>query len=145
MNQTKTPVATKDNSDWALLVLTIGKGVAIAFFTLLLLLLFSAVAISQGSISEENMKGAVLASVFLSALCGGVYTLNKSSKKGILIGVLLGGLLFLLLFILGLCIYPQFSMRNGGGEELFACVCGGAVSKFLIRKKKKIIKNTKKS
>lgn len=145
MNQSKTSTPTQAASEWGMLSIALIKGLVISFFALQLLLIVASIGISHGSIGEEQMSGAVVASVFLAAFCGGGYTLSKTGKKGLFVGLLQGALLFLLLCLLGFTIYPQTSMANGGLGILFACLSGGAVAKFLVKKKKKIIKNTKKS
>lgn len=146
-NQAKNRVTTKgtETTDWGELTLALGKGLGIAFIALVVLLFFGAMAVSQGTVSQENMKGLVLATAFLSALIGGIYVISHSQKTGVFWGILVGGLLFLSLFLLGICLYPGTSIENSGIELLFACLCGGAVSTLLAKKKKKILKNAKKS
>lgn len=125
------------------IIFAILKGVIIGFVILIILLFFVAIGVSQNIIAPEDMQGASLVTILLSALIGGVYTLSVQKKQGILVGIIVGFLLFLLLFSLGLTFYPQESSFRF--PILLASVCGGAMSKIFVMKKKKMQKNTKKS
>lgn len=143
MNQSKIKGTNQGvvGEEWSTMLWHLGKGVAIAFFSLLILLFLSALAISNGSIVQEDMKGIVLVCTFLSCFLGALFTLSQNKKYGILLGSLVGVLLFFFLYLLGLALYTEVSLHNSGLEILFAAVCGGAIAKFLVKKKK----NTKKA
>lgn len=131
-----------EGEPWVTTVRSCGIGVLIAFISLLFFLFFAALGVWNGSIPQENRLGAILVSTFLSTLLGAVYTLSQGKKQGILLGILVGFFLFLLLFVLGLCFFSGDSTKDDGVTIFLAALCGGAVGKLFVKKKKK---NSKKS
>lgn len=144
MNQDKIRGTTKggDPRNWVELALASLQGVMISFFVVILLLVGVAFAISKGTIQQADMEGAVFASAFLASTLGALYSLWKINNEGMIWGILVSFLFFLFLFLLGFCFSPNIEQRTGDFELFFAILCGGAVAKILLRKKKK---NKKKS
>lgn len=119
---------------WQDVLLHVLRGSVLALAIALALLLLSALAISQGHLSQDKMEGVVLASCVLASLLGTLYVLSSYSKNSLLLGVSTGLLLFFLLLILGALSHQRL---NPSPEILFACLSGAVAAKFLPSKKKK--------
>lgn len=135
----KKNTSKQKNNEWEI-PLAAGKGVLVAFVLLMVLLLIAAILISQGHIPQEKMSGVVLAASVLASLLGAMVTVSILQKNGLIYGMVVGLLLFLWLLLIGFLFFSEFSLEHGAVELLFACLCGGAMAKLLVKKKKKILR-----
>lgn len=124
-------------SQWLNAMCDVLIGGALAGMTAILALLICAVLVSAGALAVSGIYGAVLAVCALGAAAGGTFAVHKVGGYPLLTGLGVGTVLFLLLLTAGLIVYEGASIAHGGAGILCACLCGGAIPGFLIRKPKK--------
>lgn len=134
MNQTTRKPITFTPMDIAFALL---QGTCLSLIILLCFLLFSAVAIDHGNLTQDHTMGIILSSVVLSTLVGGMFSASVVKKHSLIIGMAVGFLVFLTLLLLGYLIYPSAHIGNNGLEILFASLVGGGMAKIFSQKKRK--------
>ena len=109
-------------------------GVAVS----LLFLFVCAVAISRGLLSQNHTGYLAVAACVLGGAAGGIFAVRRCRGRSLIVGVLVGVVLFLLLLTVGLALYKETVLEEGGLTLAAGCLCGGALAGlFGARPKKK--------
>jgi len=122
---------------WVETMMDLLKGGVLACVTAILILLMCALLISVGAIRERWMHAVVLIACMVGAWLGGNYAVTRGFGRPILKGVGVGAILFLILITAGFLVYDTASIEQGGLGILISAICGGALSSFTGRQRKK--------
>ena len=125
----------KNEEDQGSRLLAYGKAILLggtgAFGLCVLLLLLTAIGISQGLLDAALRDQITVVVCVISSLFGGLFAVRQSPSRGLLIGLAVGAVLFLLQLTLGVLIYDTFSLENGGIGLMCGALCGGAAAGIL--------------
>ena len=125
----------KGEEDQGTILLRYGKAIliggVIGFVTCLLFLLLAAFGVSRGLIGGELRYQLTVVGCVLGGFVGGMFAVRSCPARGLFVGLAVGGALFLLQLTLGLLIYKNASLENGGVGLLCGALCGGAAAGIL--------------
>ncbi len=125
----------KNEEEQGTMLLRYGKAVllggAAAFLTCLAFLLIAAFGVSRGLVSGELQYQLTVVGCVLGGFVGGVFAVRRCPARGLFVGLAVGGVFFLLQLTLGLLIYNNISLENGGVGLLCGALCGGAAAGIL--------------
>lgn len=113
-------------------------GGVIAAVTGLVFLFVCAVLISRGVLDQGQSGALTVAACVVGSLVGGVVAVSRCKGRSMIVGLLTGVTLFLILLTLGVLLYQEVALEDGGVPLGCACLCGGALAGlFGARPKKK--------
>lgn len=125
----------KGEEDQGTILLRYGKAILIGgvvgFATCLLFLLLAALGVSRGLIGGELRYQLTVVGCVLGGFVGGMFAVRSCPARGLFVGLAVGCALFLLQLTLGLLIYKNASLENGGVGLLCGALCGGAAAGIL--------------
>lgn len=125
----------KGEEDQGAMLLRYGKAIllggALAFLTCLLFLLLASFGVSRGLIGAELRYQLTVVGCVLGGFVGGVFAVRRCSARGLFVGLAVGAVLFLLQLTLGLLIYKNISLEDGGIGLLCGALCGGGAAGIL--------------
>lgn len=122
---------------WGGVLCALAKGSAAALLMTLLLLFGCSAAVSAQWLGQHSARQCVILTCVLGALGGSVVAMRNRREWAMGLGLGTGGALFLMLMSIGILLYESAPVPELVPENLFACLCGGAVAGILGRKPKK--------
>ena len=103
----------------------------------LLILLLGAAAVSSGLIREGLGEHMTVVACAAGCLLGGMFVGARLKGGKMLVGMGTGTVCFLIILACSLLRGGEPDFGGRGLEELAACLCGGTLSSFFGKKKKK--------
>ena len=122
-------------------VILAGSGIALGVCMLVLLL--TAFFITSGQISQQLIPHLTAAACVIGSFVGGSVSISRCGQRALPVGAAVGGVLFLLLMTVGVLLFPDMNVENGGGIIFGSCLSGGALAGLLTGGKGR--KRTKKA
>ena len=103
----------------------------------LLMLLLSAVAVSNGILKEDAAVPVTAAACVAGGLAGGLLACGRCSSRRLLAGLAVGGVCCLLIMAVGLLMGDGLRLGAQALIELAGCLCGGAIAGMLCSRNTK--------
>lgn len=128
----------EEQGAWAIRAISqvlLGGGIGVAVS--LLFLLLCAFAISMGLFSQNHTGYLTVAACVLGGLVGGGFAVGRCKGRSLIVGTLAGVVLFLVLLTIGLILYKETALEEGGLALAAGCLCGGALAGLLGARPKK--------
>ena len=125
----------KGEEDQGTVLLRYGKAIllggGIAFLTCVVFLFLAAFGVSRGLIGAELRYQLTVVGCVLGGFVGGMFAVRRCCSRGVFIGIAVGGVFFLLQLTLGLLLYKDVSLENGGIGLFCGAICGGTAAGIL--------------
>ena len=112
-------------------------GAIVAMAACLVIIALGSFGVSHGWIAENNMKHFTIFACAFGCFIGGIFSSTKLKANTLLAGIFVSAIVFAVKLLLGLLIYPEISIEEGGLALLLADLIGGALAGILCGKKKK--------
>lgn len=103
----------------------------------LLFLFLCAFAISKGLFSPNRTGYITVAACVIGGLAGGLFAVKRCAGRSLIVGLLAGVVLFLVLLTVGLILYQETALEEGGLALAAGCLCGGALAGLIGARPKK--------
>lgn len=110
-----------------------GGGIALAVS--IVCLIAASAGIALGWLTEGSMQQLTAAACAVGAFAGGGVTVGVQTRRRTLCGACVGLALFAFLALIGTVLYDGIEADKNGAILLAACLCGGALSGALPRRR----------
>lgn len=128
----------EDQGTWAVRAISqVLLGGVVGVMVSLLFLLLCAFAISRGLFSQNHTGYLTVAACVLGGAAGGGFAVGRCKGRSLIVGTLTGAVLFLVLLTIGLILYKETALEEGGLTLAAGCLCGGALAGLIGARPKK--------
>lgn len=103
----------------------------------LMILLLSALAVSNGVLKEDAAPQITAAACVIGCFCGGLLACARWKSRRLLGGLAVGAVCYLLILAVGLLMSDGIALNAQALIELAGCLCGGALAGMLGSRRKK--------
>ena len=112
-------------------------GGVLALAVCLVFLFLCSIGISGGWLSEGLMYQMTVVGCVIGGFAGGMTAVRRCGSRALIAALCAGGVFFLLLLTIGVLLFEDMSLENGGLGVLCGALCGGAAAGLLGGKPKK--------